>query len=130
MARRGRTLLVVAISLVVASAAPAAFTARPILHVQARIRVDRNPNSPNVDALANRKVTFVPATINVGTVIIEIQNLDEEPHYVEINGVRSRKLLKGSRASLRVTFKRPGQYPMAVSSDTPIVVSGALKVIK
>jgi hypothetical protein len=110
--------------------AAAGTSARPLLHVKARIRVYYSPESPSLSEFAQRKVTFSPPTIGVGTVIIDITNSDDDIHSFEINGVQSKRLGKGGRTLLRVTFKHPGRYPVALTSNDPIIVSGVLKVIK
>jgi hypothetical protein len=115
------------------SAAPQAKTppARLLVHVRARIRAYASLTAPRDPALATREVTFVPKVINVGTVIIDVTNSDQEAHWFEINGVRSKRLgEEGGRAVLRVTFKRPGNYPVALTSDAPIAFTGSLKVIR
>jgi hypothetical protein len=102
----------------------------PLVTVQARIRVFVNPKYPRTSILAQREVTFNPSLINVGKVRIIVSNSDKEPHIFEINGVSSRVLGPGGRQVLTVTFKRPGIYSAAVSTDTPAAFSGQLKVLK
>jgi hypothetical protein len=105
-------------------------TSVPLVTVQARIRVYVNPKYPRTSILAQREVTFSPSLINVGKVRIIVSNSDKEAHSFEINGVSSRLLGPGGRQVLTVTFKRPGIYPVAVSSETPVDFSGQLKVLK
>jgi hypothetical protein len=112
-----------------ASARPASARKLPLITVHARIRVFSNPVAPRNSLLAAREVTFSPGTINVGTVRIIITNSDSEPHWFEINGVSSKKLLEGGRDVMVVKFKRPGVYPVAVTTDTPSTFSGQLKVV-
>jgi hypothetical protein len=115
------------------SAAPAAKAppARLLVHVHARIRAYASLTAPRDPALATRVVTFVPKVINVGTVIIDVINSDQEPHWLEINGVRSKRMgEEGGRSILRVTFKRPGNYPVALTSEAPINFTGSLKVVR
>jgi hypothetical protein len=105
--------------------------ARLLVHVHARIRAYASLTAPRDPALATRVVTFVPKVINVGTVIIDVINSDQEAHWFEINGVRSKRLgEEGGRAILRVTFKRPGTYPVALTSEAPINFTGSLKVVR
>lgn len=101
----------------------------PLITVHARIRVFSNPIAPRNSLLAAREVTFSPSVINVGTVRIIITNSDTEPHLFEINGVNSKRLLEGGRAVMIVKFKKPGLYPVSVSTDTPSAFSGQLKVV-
>jgi hypothetical protein len=102
----------------------------PLVTVQARIRVFANPKYPRTSILAQREVTFRPRLINVGKVRIIVSNSDRESHSFEINGVSSRLLRPGGRQVLTVTFKRPGLYPAAISSETPVEFSGQLRVLK
>lgn len=113
------------------SAARSKVPARFLIKVQARIRVNISAGLPGIAIdTAAREVTFSPALINVGTVIILVSNSDKEAHQMEINGVSSRRMGGGGKAVMRVTFKTPGIYPISLSADTPVPVSGALKVVK
>jgi hypothetical protein len=118
-------------------AAPGAWshsTAKPKKHVvkiRARIRVDSDPDSLKDRNLAERAVFFTPSVVNVGPVIIVVSNTDDDDHWIEINGVTSRKIGPGGRAIMRVTFKRPGMYRVGVSGDDLSNVGpGLLKVVK
>jgi hypothetical protein len=102
----------------------------PIITIRARIRVYSSPIYPHDSLLANREVTFTPKLINIGKVRILISNSDSEPHWFEINGVTSKRMRHGGRAVITVNFKRPGVYPVSVTSETPVSFSGQLKVIK
>jgi hypothetical protein len=102
----------------------------PMITVRARIRVYSNPLYPRDSLLAQREVTFTPSLINVGTVRMIVTNSDDEAHWFQINGVTSKRLLKGGRAVLVVKFKKPGIYRVSVTSETPVAFSGQLKVIK
>ena len=101
----------------------------PLITVHARIRVFSNPIAPRNSLLAAREVTFSPKVINVGTVRIIVTNSDTEPHLFEINGVLSKKLLEGGRGVMIVKFKKPGLYPVSVTTDTPSAFSGQLRVV-
>lgn len=79
--------------------------------------------------MAPREVTFTPDVVNVGTVIVEISNYDDEDHTLEVAGFLSRLLPPNSRAFMKVTFKKPGIYPVSISSDDPVPISGTIKVI-
>jgi hypothetical protein len=120
---------VLAFSLPSAAGAQATLHHVPLITVQARIRVFSNPIAPRNSLLAAREVTFKPSVINVGTVRIIITNSDTEPHLFEINGVNSKRLLEGGRGVMIVKFKKPGLYPVSVTTDTPSAFSGQLKVI-
>ncbi len=103
---------------------------RLLVHVKARIRVYFNPAHPKNSMFADRIVTFSPKVVNVGTVILDVFNSDNEKHRFQINGRSTKVIGEGGRTTLRVTFKRPGTYPVAITSDTPIGFGGALKVVK
>jgi hypothetical protein len=104
--------------------------ARLLITIHARIRAYYTPGFPTTSMMAAREVTFAPDLINVGTVIISVSNSDNEEHMLEINGVSTKLLGPGGRTNVRVTFKKPGIYPVSVTSDNPVPVSGSLKVIK
>ena len=113
------------------AASPKQIPARFLIKVKARIRVNTSAGLPGIAIdTAAREVTFSPALINVGTVIIEVSNSDQDAHQLEIDGVTSRRIGGGGKAVMRVTFKTPGIYPVALTADTPVPVSGALKVVK
>jgi hypothetical protein len=113
------------------SATPKKIPARFLIKVKARIRVNLSPGLPGVAIdTAAREVTFSPALINVGTVIILVSNSDKDPHQLEIAGVTSRRMGGGGKAVMRVTFKTPGIYSVALTTQTPVPVTGALKVVK
>ena len=136
--RSGRFLLSVAgILLVLLAIVPAASSRtsatvppRLLIHVKARIRVFFNPAHPHNSMFADREVTMTPKVVNVGTVIIDVFNSDNEQHRFQINGKTTKIIGAGGRTSLRVTFKHPGIYPVAITSDTPIGFGGSLKVVK
>lgn len=82
-------------------------------------------------ALYPREVTFTPDLVNVGTVILSIENLDVETHELQIAGVTSRLMgANGGMAVIRVTFKRPGTYGVALLNNEGFTVKGGLKVIQ
>jgi|SRR5579862_9116546 hypothetical protein len=103
---------------------------RLLVHVKARIRVYFSPAHPHNSMFADRIVTLKPSVVNVGTVIFDISNSDDESHRFEINGVNSKLIGIGGRATIRVTFKHAGIYPIAITTDTPIGFGGAMRVIK
>jgi hypothetical protein len=106
-----------------------------VLTVQARIKVDILPGQyayghSSAYLRDLREVTFSPDVINVGTVRISIVNFDDEGNALEIDGVTSAPIGPDGRTAIRVTFKRPGVYPITLENDnlmTPF--SGALKVL-
>jgi hypothetical protein len=104
--------------------------ARLLITVQARIRAYAIPGFPTISMMAPREVTFSPDLVNVGTVIISVSNSDNEDHVFQIDGVATKLLSPGGRTNLRVTFRRPGVYPISVSSSNPVTIGGTLKVIK
>jgi hypothetical protein len=132
--RRGLGAAVAATSacalLVAVPLAAAKLPPRLLVHVKARIRVFYDPNHPHNSMFANRTVTLTPGTINVGTVVIDVANSDNESHRFQINGKTSKLMGAGGRATITVTFKHPGTYPVAVTSETPIALGGALRVVK
>jgi hypothetical protein len=103
---------------------------RLLVHVKARIRVYFDPAHPHNSVLADRVVTMTPKVVNVGTVIFEVLNSDNEQHRFQINGKTTKIIGAGGRTTLRVTFKHAGIYPVAITSDTPIAFGGSLKVVK
>ena len=103
---------------------------RPLLTIQARIRVYATPGIPTTSQMAPRAVTFSPDLVNVGTVIIEIRNTDDEPHSLQIGGATSSLIGPGGRAFMRVTFRHAGVYPVSVSTDTPVPIGGSVRVVK
>jgi hypothetical protein len=130
----------VTVALAVLAAAPGAWSdsstagakqaKKPLLKVTARIRISQDGTS-----LAAVKVFFTPSLINVGTVIIVTRNFDPEvAHQLSINGVHSRWIGPGGGTSvMKVTFKRPGSYGVAVLGgigDGETDGSGLLKVLK
>jgi len=102
---------------------------RLLIKVKAKIvHTPFGSHDTNTEAI---KVFFTPSVVNVGTVLILVSNVGfDDRHLFEINGVRSRMMGPDGKAVLRVTFKKPGSYSVAVSSDDPIGVIGELKVIK
>jgi hypothetical protein len=114
------------------STAPKQVPARFLIKVKARIRVNTSAGQPGIAIdTAARQVTFSPALINVGTVIIEVSNSDPDAHQLEINGVTSRRIGgDGGKAVMRVNFKTPGIYGVALTTDTPVPVTGSLKVVR
>jgi len=122
--------LVGAFSVCLSPAWSAPTPSRLLLTIDARILAYYSPGIPKTSMMAPREVTFSPDVINVGTVIISVSNSDDEDHIFEINRVSTKMLGPGGRTNLRVTFKKPGFYPVSVSSDNPIPISGTLKVIK
>jgi hypothetical protein len=115
----------------VASSHPVAKPKQHIITIRARIRVDSDPNQPQDLAMTNRGVFFTPSVISVGTVYIVISNTDNDDHYLEINGVQSRRIAAGGRAKIKVTFKHPGVYSAGLTSDDLSNVGpGLLKVVK
>lgn len=109
----------------------AAKTPAKLIKVRARIRIDTDPNQGKDSSLALRGIFFTPSVINVGTVDLIVSNTDNDDHWFEINGVKTGVIRGGGRASIRVTFKRPGIYPVAISNDDlGNVGPGELKVVK
>jgi hypothetical protein len=101
---------------------------RPLLHVKVRIRVFYDPNFPR--NTMNLTVTFAPKTVNIGTVVLDISNSDNDPHQFEINGKETKLIGGGGKAVLTVTFKRAGLYPVAITAEAPMQLNSALRVIK
>ena len=134
MASTSRAALVGAVALVLLTLAQAASSTttppRLLVHVKARIRVYYNPAHPNNSMVADRVVTMTPGKVNVGTVIFDVLNSDNESHRFQINGRTTKVIGEGGRTTLRVTFKHAGTYPVAITTDTPIGFGGALKVVK
>lgn len=132
--RRGHTAAIAAaLAAALLAALPVAAAKLPprlLVHVKARIRVFYDPNHPHNSMFANRTVTLTPAKVNVGTVVIDIANSDNESHRFQINGKTSKLIGAGGRASIKVAFRHPGTYPVAVTSETPIQLGGALRVVK
>jgi hypothetical protein len=138
-----RTFLAVlsaAAALVALCAAPSGWShssstpARLLIKVHARIRIDNTtPYNSYTNGMNPRTVFFTPALINVGTVILDVVNSDDDEHRLTIDGVTSRMMgPDGGKAVMRVTFKKPGTYGIAVSADNndAIDISGELKVVK
>ena len=128
----------VTVALAVLGAAPAAWSdsssaaakrpTKPLLKVTARIRIIEGGGS-----LKPLQVFFTPSVINVGKVIIVARNSDpESAHQLSINGVYSRWMGPGGGTSvMKVTFKRPGSYLVAVADgDGQTGGYGLLKVLK
>ncbi len=110
---------------------PSATTPKKVVKVRARIRVNSDPNQVKDLPMAQRGIFFTPSVINVGTVIIVISNGDDDAHIFQINGVTSRRIGPGGRATIKVTFKRPGRYPVGLTDDDLFNVGpGVLKVVK
>jgi hypothetical protein len=145
---RGRTLgkrarLAVAgvtVALAVLSAAPAAWSdfstasakgsTKPLLKLTARIRVIEGSGGTLIPV----KVFFTPSVLNVGTVVIVARNSDPVvAHRLSINGVYSKWMGPGGgTAVMKVTFKKPGSYGVAVLGgvgDGETDESGPLKVL-
>jgi hypothetical protein len=130
MAVAGIALVLLAIVPAASSRTSANLPPRLIIHVKARIRVYFDPVHPHNSVLADRIVTMTPKVVNVGTVIFDVLNSDNEQHRFQINGKTTKIIGAGGRTTLRVTFKHAGIYPVAITSDTPIAFGGALKVVK
>ena len=85
---------------------------RPTVKVVARIR----------EAIGDRRVkpvtiTFRPSVVNVGTVVFVLRNSASEGYSVQINGVTSKPMgPEGGTDVIRVTFKRPGKYAVALGT--------------
>jgi hypothetical protein len=109
--------------------------ARVLVTVHARILVYNQPGAyaypgRNAFRFDPRKVTFSPSLINVGTVIIDIADLDGESHIFEIDGVFSSVMGPNGRTVMKVTFRKPGIYFAGLVNDDGYTVTGALRVIK
>jgi hypothetical protein len=75
------------------------------------------------------KLVFSPKTVSAGPVVFKITNTDEDWHFFEIDGVRSRFIgPNGGRAILRLTFKKKGLYFASCPDDHDVNFSGALGV--
>ena len=122
-------LVLISLSLVLLAASHAAFK-RPLLTIQARIRVYVTPGMRYTPDSAPRLVTFSPDVVNVGPVIIDIHNDDDDSHTLVIAGVSSRLIGPGGRANIHVTFRHPGIYSVGVTMDTVYPMGGSLTVVK
>lgn len=75
------------------------------------------------------KIVFSPKTVSRGRVIFKITNTDEEWHFFEIAGVRSRFIgPHGGRAIVRMTLKKKGLYFASCPDDRDVNFSGTLGV--
>jgi len=113
------------------SSASAKRPTKPILKVNARIRVNISSGS----TLKPVSVFFDPPVINVGTVIIVARNTDDQSaHQLTINGVTSRWMGPSSgTAVIKVTFPRPGKYAVGVNGgidDGETLQTSLIRVIK
>jgi hypothetical protein len=123
----GFAAMVMALS-VVPGAWPHPSKSPPKLVVRIRATMYGHPNG-NVQFPG--KITFTPDVVNVGTVIVQVRNLDDDFHTFELNGVTSRRMGgDGGKAVLRVTFKKAGTYAAGAPDDDSSGITGALKVVK
>lgn len=75
------------------------------------------------------KILFSPKTVSRGPVVFKITNTDQDWHFFEIAGVRSRFIgPHGGRAILRLTFKKQSLYFASCPDDKDVNFSGALGV--
>lgn len=75
------------------------------------------------------KIVFSPKTVSRGPVIFKITNTDEDWHFFEIAGVRSRFIgPHGGRAIIRLTLKKRGLYFASCPDDKDVNFSGTLGV--
>jgi hypothetical protein len=109
---------------------PAKAPPRLLVTVQARIKAYVAAGVPKTSLMAPLEVSFSPDLIDVGTVIIAVNNTTNESHALEIDGVSTALLGPGGRADIRVNFRRPAKYTVSVSADDPVPISGTLTVIK
>jgi hypothetical protein len=75
------------------------------------------------------KIVFSPKTVSRGRVVLKITNTDDEWHFFEIAGVRSRFIgPHGGRAIVRLNIKKKGLYFASCPDDHDVNFSGALGV--
>ena len=75
------------------------------------------------------KIVFSPKTVSRGPVVFKITNTDEDWHFFEIAGVRSRFIgPHGGRAIMRLTLKKRGIYFASCPDDKDVNFSGTLGV--
>jgi len=75
------------------------------------------------------RLSLVPHTVKVGTVVILIRNLDRmEAHRLSVVNVNSPWLPPGTKAAMTVTFKRPGNY--TVQTNLLLSESGGAAILQ
>jgi hypothetical protein len=117
-------ILVLALALV-PSALSRGVKSPPSIKVQVKVY-----GHPNDNPQFSGKIIFAPNVVHVGTVLVlDIKNLDNDVHDIQVNGLTSRRMGHNGRAILRVTFKKPGTYVASAPDDDASGISGTIKVV-
>jgi uncharacterized cupredoxin-like copper-binding protein len=76
------------------------------------------------------KFVLKPKTVKKGVVVFTVVNKGKVAHDFKIAGKRTPNVKAGKKATLRVTFKRPGRYPYSctVPAHAPAGMKGVLVV--